>query len=107
MTPETHATSAPAPSGEKETKVPPLEAGDRLDQKTFHERYEAMGEHVRAELIGGTVYMPSPLKPKHGRMHSWTMGWLLDYEKATPGVESYDNTTAILGEEGEPQPDAY
>jgi Uma2 family endonuclease len=107
MTPHTHtALDAPASSG-KEKKMPPLEPGDRLDQKTFHERYEAMPEHVKAELIGGIVYMPSPPKPKHGRMHSRLMKWFLDYEDHTPGVEGYDNTTAILDEESEPQPDGY
>src|SRR5438477_2701594 len=88
-------------------KLPLLENGDRLDQKTFHARYEAMPEDVRAELIGGIVYMSSPLKPRHGRMHVKLMGWLWTYEEATPGVELYDNTTAILGPESEPQPDAY
>jgi len=28
--------------------LPPLENGDRLDQKTFHWRYEAMPSDVRA-----------------------------------------------------------
>jgi hypothetical protein len=41
--------------------IPPLEAGDRLDQRAFHERYERMGPGVRAELIGGEVHMPSPV----------------------------------------------
>src|SRR6266496_4613479 len=65
--------------------VPPLENGDRLDQKTFHERYEATPEGVKAELIGGIVYMASPLKRRHGRPHSMVMGWLSLYEEATPG----------------------
>ena len=84
---------------------PPLENGDRLDQKTFHERYEAMPEGVKAELIGGIVYMASPLKPAHGRPHARLMTWLGTYEEATPGVESLDNTTMTLGDESEPQPD--
>ena len=41
--------------------LPPLMNGDHLDQKTFHERYEAM-TCVRAELIGGIVYLSSPQK---------------------------------------------
>src|SRR5438094_7619698 len=98
------ALSKPRP---RPTHLPPLENGDRLDQPTFHERYEAMPEHVRAELIGGVVHMPSPLKPKHGRSQLKLMGWLSLYEDATPGVEGFDNTTAILGEESEPQPDGY
>lgn len=95
------------PFSHRNGKIPPLENGDRLDQKTFHARYEAMPGDVRAELIGGTVYMSSPLKPRHGRMQAKLMGWLAYYEEETPGVELYDNTTVILGEESEPQPDAY
>ena len=91
----------------KETPLPPLENGDRLDQKTFHERYEAMPEGTRAELIGGIVYMASPLKPRHGRMHMRLAHWIVEYWDATPGTEAFDNTTAILGEESEPQPDVY
>src|SRR5215218_3185359 len=85
--------------------IPPLESGDRLDQKTFHERYEAMPEGFRAELIGGVVYMPSPLKRPHGRIHSQVIRWIGDYEDATPGVEVLDNATNILGPHSEPQPD--
>jgi Uma2 family endonuclease len=51
--------------------------------------------------------MPSLLKPKHGRVHMKLMAWFSDYEDATPGVEGFDNTTAILDEESEPQPDGY
>lgn len=87
--------------------IPPLEPGDHLDQKTFHERYEAMTEDVKAELIGGIVYMPAAsMKRPHGRSHTLLMLWLATYEEATPGVEVYDNTTTIMGEESEPQPDA-
>jgi len=87
--------------------IPPLEAGDYLDQKTFHERYEAMPPNIKAELIGGVVYMPSPLKPPHGGMHFFVNTWLGGYVLATPGVEGYDNTTAILSSKSEPQPDTY
>ncbi|MEO8496499.1 MAG: Uma2 family endonuclease [Planctomycetota bacterium] len=86
--------------------IPPLEPGDHLDQKTFHERYEAMPEDVKAELIGGVVYMPAALRRRHGRSSSLLIHWLYAYEDATPGVEVYDNTTTIMGEESEPQPDA-
>lgn len=85
--------------------MPPLEPGDHLDQKTFHERYEAMPDNVKAELIGGVVYMPAALRRKHGRYCSLLIHWLYTYEDATPGVEVYDNATTIMGEESEPQPD--
>jgi Uma2 family endonuclease len=86
--------------------VPPLEPGDHLDQKTFHERYEAMPAHVRAELIGGIVFMPSPLKRTHSLVHVQVVHWLFAYQAATPGTEVHDNASTILGEHSEPQPDA-
>src|SRR5713226_3582698 len=91
---------------QRKASLPPLEAGDRLDQKTFHARYEAMPEGTRAELVGGVVYMPSPLKRRHGRMHGRLVQWLCDYEDATPGTEAYDNASTLIDPESEPQPDA-
>jgi Uma2 family endonuclease len=93
------------PSNPNESSMPALENGDHLDQKTFHERYEAMPEDTRAELIGGIVFMSSPSKRPHGRMHVCAAHWLVEYEYATPGVETFDDATNILGEESEPQPD--
>lgn len=83
-----------------------LEAGDHLNQVTFHERYKAMPPGFRAELIGGVVIVPSPLSREHGVFHALIMGWLTNYWIATPGTEARDNATAILGESSEPQPDA-
>jgi Putative restriction endonuclease len=85
--------------------LPPLENGDRLDQPTFHARYTAMPEQVRAELIGGIVYMSSPLKRRHGRYGFRLIHWLGEYELATPGTEGLENTTHILGPRSEPEPD--
>lgn len=85
--------------------LPPLENGDHLDQKTFHERYEAM-PNVRAELIGGIVYMASPQKSPHGRYHHKLNYWLGEYENATPGTECQLNSTTLLAANAEPQPDA-
>jgi Putative restriction endonuclease len=92
-------------SPKPEEPLPPLENGDHLDQKTFHERYEAMPPNVRAELIGGIVYMSSPLKRKHGRSGARLIHWLMSYEDATPGTEVVENATNILGPTSEPQPD--
>jgi Uma2 family endonuclease len=85
--------------------LPPLENGERLDRKTFHERYEAMPKGTRAELIGGIVYMSSPLRRPRGKMHMRVAHWLTEYEDATPGTEGFDNATNVLDEESEPQPD--
>lgn len=86
--------------------IPILESGDQLDQAAFHERYTAMPSGFRAELIGGLVIVPSPLRPEHGEYHALIMGWLTTYWGATPGTRARDNATAILGEQSEPQPDA-
>jgi Uma2 family endonuclease len=94
----------PKPAAGRE--VPPLEPGDHLDQKTFHERYEAMPPDIKAELIGGIVFMPSPAKLPHGRNTNKMAQWLGFYEIATPGIEVLDNTTSILADDSEPQPDA-
>lgn len=83
----------------------PLENGDRLTQAEFHRRYEAYPKDVKFELIGGIVYMASPLRRKHGRYHVILNGAFFVYNSATPGVEVLDNATTILGEESEPQPD--
>ena len=86
--------------------IPALEAGDHLDQKTFHERYEAMPPEFRAELIGGVVVVPSPLKRPHSLHHVPVILWLGEYSLATPGTELHDGATLILGPDSEPQPDA-
>jgi Uma2 family endonuclease len=91
--------------GAKPLPIPRLEAGDCLDQATFHERYEAMPSDFRAELIGGMVIVPSPLSSEHAQYHALMMGWLTNYWGATPGVRAQDNATIILGDTSEPQPD--
>jgi Uma2 family endonuclease len=85
--------------------LPPLENGDHMDQKTFHERYEAMPEDVRAELIGGIVFMASPQKLPHGRTNKNVGRWLDLYEDATEGTESVAAVTNLLGPHSELEPD--
>jgi hypothetical protein len=46
--------------------LPSLIDGERLDQPTFHERYVAMPEDTRAELVDGVVHMMSSLRYGHG-----------------------------------------
>jgi len=86
--------------------LPPLKNGDHLDQKTFHARYEAMPK-VRAQLIGGTVYMSSPMKSPHGRYGNLLSHWLGEYVLATPGTDALAGATNILGPESEPEPDGF
>src|SRR5438445_7270182 len=83
-------------------RLPPLEAGDHLDQATFHTRYEAMPPDFRAELIGGVVFVPSPLRLEHGVSHALVMGWLIHYSIATPAsitasATQHHPTTSLVG----------
>jgi Uma2 family endonuclease len=90
----------------RRVKPPPLIEGIELDQPEFHRRYAAMPPGIRAELIDGVVYMPSPVSYEHGGAHLPTIVWLDRYAEATPGVEVLPGTTAILGSKSEPEPDA-
>jgi Uma2 family endonuclease len=84
-----------------------LHSGDVMSRAEFHQIYAQMPEDFEAELIGGIVYAASPLKRRHGTNHLPLGSLLFAYEGGTPGVESGDNTTIILGELCEPQPDLY
>jgi hypothetical protein len=64
-----------------------------------------MPENVRAELIGGIVYMASPVRTRHSEPHAHTVGWLFNYTANTKGVRVLDNTTTVLADDSEPQPD--
>lgn len=95
---------SPLPTAQK--KPLRLEPGDHLTRSEFERRYHAMPSKIKAELIEGIVYMPSPVRlTKHGKPHGWLMGWLAQYEALTPGTETADNSTVRLDLENEPQPD--
>jgi Uma2 family endonuclease len=85
--------------------VPALAAGEKLDRDTFHERYEAMPPTARAELIGGVVYMPSPLSADDGVHNIPVVVWLDHYVEFTPGVRASLSASILLDDLGEPQPD--
>lgn len=89
----------------RRTAALPLRHGQRLTQAEFHRRYEACPEDVKFELIGGVVYMGSPQRRRHGMYNLDLGGVLWIYKTATPGVEVLHNSTVILGEYSEPQPD--
>lgn len=89
-----------------EEQVPPLGPGDKLTRAEFLRRWEMHPEIKRAELLGGIVYMPSPVKLEHGNME-WDIGlWLGTYSVATPGIDGGHNTTTFLLDDT-PQPDLH
>jgi Uma2 family endonuclease len=82
-----------------------LHNGDHMTQDEFHRAYEQTAENFKAELIGGIVYVASPLSWRHGKNHPPLTTVFFVYEGSTPGVECGDNATVILGDSAEPQPD--
>jgi len=83
-----------------------LEAGDRLSRAEFERRYERMPHIKKAELVEGTVYMPSLVSAgNHGFPQGALAGWLWFYASEIPGVECADNSTVRLDVDNEPQPD--
>ena len=82
-----------------------LNSGDHMTREEFHRIYEKTPEDVRAELIGGIVFVASPLKRTHGTFHVHLSSILAAYQAQTPGLEVCDNATVFLSEEDEVQPD--
>ena len=82
-----------------------LQSGDRMDQPTFHELYKQTPDGFKAELIGGVVYVASPVSYRHGVPHLNMGMWLALYVEDTVGTQGFDNSTTILGDDSEPQPD--
>ena len=87
-----------------EPRKPPLVAGDKLTRQEFLRRWEAHPEIKNAELLGGIVYMASPVSVQHGDMDGDVGHWLGAYKVATPGTASGHNTTSFILDDT-PQPD--
>jgi Uma2 family endonuclease len=84
-----------------------LRTGDRLSAAEFHRRYQHVPDDTTFELIGGIVYMASPVWRPHAHMHQRIATLLGNYEIATSGVEAGDNVTVRLTRDDEVQPDLY
>jgi Uma2 family endonuclease len=89
-----------------EQAVEPLVQGDKLSREEFLRRWEAMPEVKRAELIGGIVYMPSPVGPEHAWQDMSFSGWLWHYQGFTPGCDGGSNGTWLMLDDA-PQPDSF
>jgi hypothetical protein len=84
--------------------VPPLAFGDKLTRDEFLRIWEAHPRIKFAELLGGIVFMPSPVSVEHGGMEAIVGGWLVAYQAATPGTACCHNTTSLILKDT-PQPD--
>ena len=84
-----------------------LHNGDRMSREEFHRLYKKTRDGFKAELIGGIVYVASPLRRRHGTNHPYLSAVFLAYASATPGLELGDNTTVLLGDDAELQPDLF
>jgi Uma2 family endonuclease len=84
--------------------VRPLSAGDKLDREEFLRLWDAHSEIKRAELIGGVVYMPSPLSIDHGDSELDVGYWIAHYKSHTKGTAAGTNTTSYILDDS-PQPD--
>lgn len=102
MTLLSHPATASSPDDDDE-----LVTGDRMNREEFHRAYLRTPDGFKAELIGGIVYVASPLKRTHGVPHASLTAALVVYKASTPGVEVGDNVTVQLGYDAEPQPDLY
>jgi hypothetical protein len=89
-----------------EQEIKPLAAGDHLTRAEFLRRWEADPDIKFAELIGGIVYMPSPLSIEHSEADLLVAHWLGHYAMCTPGLKPGSNATCKMLKDA-PQPDLY
>src|SRR6476646_1121677 len=87
------------------TKFDGLRNGDRISRPEFHRIYEQSPEDFRAELLGGTVYLPGRVHVGHGERTGPIGALLCLYQAATPRVTATSHVTVLLGEDSEPEPD--
>lgn len=84
---------------------PTLETGDRLSREVFERRFRAMPGLKKAELIGGIVYVASPVSQRHAMAHAELTAVVCTYAAHTPGLCCGNNGSVRLDEQNEVQPD--
>ena len=87
-----------------ERRVAPLAPGDKLTRAEFLRLWESHPEIKCAELMGGIVYMPSPVSAEHNDMDGNLGIWLGTYRVATPGAASGHNGMLFMQDDA-PQAD--
>ena len=97
---------APLRPAARKTSVLPLVTGDHLTTSEFLRRWEAMPDQKRAELIDGTVFMPSPVSAtSHAEPDTLLQFWLNFYLIGHESLRAYSNATLILDTDNTCQPD--
>src|ERR1700679_2738612 len=81
--------------------------GDKMSQREFSKIYSKIPEPYKAELIAGIVYEPPPASWQHGESDSDLSALLAVYGSQTPGTQVCNNSSVILSEEDEVQPDSF
>lgn len=84
---------------------PLLHNGDKLEAIAFLERFEAMPELKKAELIDGIVFMGSPVSARHGKCENVLAGLFWFYSTHVLEVTASNNVTVKLDDETVLQPD--
>jgi Uma2 family endonuclease len=84
----------------------PFIAGDNLSQEEFLHLYSQMPALKKAELIGGVVFMPSPVSNEHSSADSFLSGLLSFYCVHSSGTDSGSNATLLMVGDA-PQPDSH
>jgi Uma2 family endonuclease len=83
-----------------------LESGDRLTRAEFHARYCQRPDIRKAELVGGIVFVASPVRSEfHGEPLALVALWAGAYAARRPGVAVAIDSTVFLGDDTEVQPD--
>ena len=84
---------------------PLLSPGDHMTLEEFLDRWNQMPDLKRAELIEGTVYMPSPVSLRHMSLDSRVQGLCSLYAMQTRGLQAGTNGTWLMAKSSAPQPD--
>ncbi len=89
-----------------QTEPPPLNNGDRLSRAEFERRYAARPDIRKAELIEGSVYVPSPVRFfDHGAPHTILAWWAQSYAAGMTAVWAAVDATVRLDNDNVVQPD--
>ena len=105
--PTRRPASPPAPRPVR-SAAPPLATGQRMNADEFLRRYRDAPDDLRAELVGGVVYVDDMAVRvrEHGNPTALLSWFLTHYSLHTPGTEPATDCTTCLHVRGVPQPDA-